>query len=108
MHRLPVGGEGKIPLKRSRRDADDMVGSMTMMGSQAAAAPHYFTAAPVVGGFEVRDDVVPGRVYQVPANGTPMHRGRVITNPVTLARIGAAVDECVEQALLDEIAREAA
>ena len=81
---------------------------MTMMGSQRAVMPHFFTAAPVVGGFEVRDDVVPGRVYQVPAGGTPMHRGRPVTNPVTLARIGAAVDECVERALLDEIAREAA
>ena len=76
--------------------------------AQVCGSPVPAVVQPVVGGFEVRDDVVPGRVYQVPANGTPMHRGRVITNPVTLARIGAAVDECVEQALLDEIAREAA
>ena len=71
-------------------------------------APHFFSAEPVVGGFEVRDDVLPSRVFQVPAHGQPTHRGQPVTNPVTLARIGAAVDECVERALIDEIAREAA
>ena len=56
----------------------------------------------------MRDDVVPNRVYHVPAAGVPTHRGQPVTNMVTLERISAAVDECVERALLEEIAREAA
>jgi hypothetical protein len=77
-------------------------------GSQQRSTPHFFTAEPVVGGFDVRDDVVPNRVYHVPAAGVPTHRGQPVTNMVTLERISAAVDECVERALLEEIAREAA
>ena len=78
-------------------------------GSQQRGTPHFFTAEPVVGGgFEVRDNVVPNRAYHVPLDGAPTCRGRPVTNLVTLERISAAVDECVERALLEEIAREAA
>jgi hypothetical protein len=40
--------------------------------------------------------------------GKPTLRGRMVTNPLTLERINAAVDEWVEGALLAEIATEIA
>lgn len=72
------------------------------------ARPHFFTAVPVSDGFEVRDDVLPHRVYKAPIHGQPTLRGRAVTNPLTLARINEAVDEWLDRALLDEIADDAA
>jgi hypothetical protein len=77
---------------------------MSSPGSgSGSASPHFFTAVATADGFEVTDDVLPSRVYVVPVRGTPTLRGRTVTNPLTLARIGAAVEEWVERALLEEI-----
>jgi hypothetical protein len=79
------------------------------MGSISTAAwPHFFTAEPTPLGFEVRDTVLPERVYTVPKVGTPTLRGRAVTNQLMMERINAAVDEWVESALLAEIATEIA
>jgi hypothetical protein len=79
------------------------------MGSMSIAArPHFFEAVPTPLGFDVHDTVVPDRVYAVPKVGTPTLHGRMVTNPLTLERINAAVDEWVEGALLAEIATEIA
>jgi hypothetical protein len=77
---------------------------MTISGSLSATAqPHFFTASPTSDGFEVRDAVLPDRVYLASIKNPPTLRGRPVTNPLTLERINAAVDECVERALVDEI-----
>lgn len=68
-------------------------------------AVEYFTAHPFGDGFQVRDEVL-GRTYTVPRVGQPMLDGQPVTNRVALTRIQAAVDACIESALLAEVEEE--
>ncbi|HET7428375.1 MAG TPA: hypothetical protein VFJ66_02910 [Gaiellales bacterium] len=70
-------------------------------------ASGYFTAQPVGDGFHVRDEVL-GRTYTVPRVGQPTFDGRPVTNRLALSRVQAAVDACIEGALLAEVAEELA
>ena len=70
-------------------------------------AVEYFTAQPFGDGFHVRDEVL-GRTYTVPRVGQPALEGRPVSNRLTLTRIRVAVDACIEDALLAEVAEELA
>ena len=67
----------------------------------------YFSAQPFGDGFHVRDEVL-DRTYTVPRVGQPTFDGRSVTNRLALSRMQAAVDACIEGALLAELAEELA
>ena len=87
----------------------DESGSMERVKSNMGRgiAFEYFTAQPFGDGFHVRDEVL-GRTYTVPRVGQPTLDGGPVTNRLTLTRIQAAVDACIEGALLAEVAEELA
>jgi hypothetical protein len=76
------------------------------MPSASERAQHYFVAVPVEDGFEVRDEVLPDRVYVARVNQTPTIQGRPVRNPLTLSRIADAIDAYIDSALLEQITRE--